>query len=100
MGLFDNFYGIMSMSNNYEERLVKNTKEDDWQVDTVLVTDRSWQYETAVRSPHFRNDNWVIVGKADTKEDAIKVHEQWVDMMRNNPKTLWDIYEEEIYIYK
>lgn len=93
-----NLYGISSMSNDYEERVVANTQEDDWVVDTAMVTDRSWTYETAVRSPHFRDGLWIIVGKADTKEDAVKVHEQWVDMMRNNPKALWDIYEKKIFM--
>ncbi len=94
-----NLYGISSMSNDYEERVVVNTQEDDWVVDTAIVTDRSWTYETAVMSPHFRNNKWIIVGKADTEEDAVKVHEQWVDMMRNDPRALWDIYEEKIFIH-
>lgn len=95
----DSMYGILTMSGNYEERMVANTKEDDWEVDTVEVTDRSWLYETAVRHPKFRQGSWIVVEGASNIGNAEAMHNRWVEIMRNNPKIIRDCYEDEYFMY-
>ena len=56
-------------------------------------------YETAVQHPKFRNGDWVIINSAMTKEDAQKVHNEMVEFMRNKPNVLYDIYEDEYFMY-
>lgn len=97
MGIFDNIYGIMSMSGNYEQRKVNNTKEGDWEVDTAMVTDRGWIYETAVRHTDFRDGLWIVVEGVNTKEEAFVMHDKWVEFMRGNPSEIYDAYEAEYY---
>lgn len=99
MNIDNPLFGILTMSGNYEERKVANTKESDWTVDTAEVTDRSWLYETAVRHPKFRHGYWIIVEGTSSKAEAQRVHDKWVEVMRNNPKVLRDCYEDEYFMY-
>ena len=90
--------GFLDMAGNYNERVVKNDKTDDFTLDTALVTDRSWRYETAVEHKDFNNGDWIVLEGADTKEDAIKVHEKWLSKLANNDvNELIDCYLGETY---
>lgn len=97
MDFLNNMYGIMSMSGNYEQRKVDNTKEGDWEVDTARVTDRGWIYETAVRHTDFRGGDWIVVEGVNTKEEAFVIHDKWVEFMRGNPSVIYDEYEDEYF---
>jgi len=74
-------FDFLDMIDNYEERLVANDKRDDVEVDTVLITDAEYQYETAVRHPKYNDNEWIIVQGYDTKERAMKGHNHWVKVM-------------------
>lgn len=100
MDFLDNMYGILSMSDNYEQRKVDNTKEDAWEVDTAMVTDRDWVYETAVRHTDFRNGLWIVVEGVNTKGEAFVMHDKWVEFMRGNPSVIYDTYEDEYFTKK
>ncbi len=49
----NSLFGLMGMMNNYSERKICNTKRKNFTLDTALVTDRSWTYETAVTHKNF-----------------------------------------------
>ena len=96
--LFESIFGIMvNQWNSYEDRLVKNTQEDDFVVDTARVYDRDWEYEIGVIKEGYNDGEWIIVDSADTKEEAMKKHEKWVSRMREDIDTLFDIYEKVFY---
>lgn len=90
------FFNIntLAMIGTYEDRLVKNTKINGFEIDTVKVLDRSWIYETAVCHKKYRNGNWIIVDSANTKDEAIRVHELWCEKLsKENIGKLYDIFE-------
>ena len=90
--------GWDGMLNNYEERLIANTKNKDFTVDTVRVTDKDQPYETAVMDTHYYSDNWIIVERTDTKEDAQKMHNKWVAIMKSEPDCLEDIDSRQVFL--
>lgn len=93
MNIIDNsIFGILTMTGNYEERLVDNTKRGDFEVDTVYVTDRAWDYETAVRHKKFNDNNWIVVEGVNDIEKAYDIHKKWVTIMENNPNKIHDCY--------
>ncbi len=97
--LLRNLYGISSMSGNYEERKVENTERANFTLDTARVTDRSWIYETAVCHKNFRNNDWIILEGSNTKEEAIEIHNKWLEFLeKDDYNTLTDCYEEYDYI--
>lgn len=51
----NNLFGILTMSNNYDLRVVKNTERDTFTLDTAMVTDRALPYETAVKHKYFND---------------------------------------------
>jgi len=71
----------MNMVYTYEERLVANDVRENLHVDTVLVTDADYQYETAIRHPKYNDYEWIIVQGYDTKERAKEGHDYWVEKM-------------------
>lgn len=81
----------------YEERLVKNTAGKDWEVDTVLVLDRDWKYETAVRKEGFRYGKWIVVAGVDDKEEAIKKHDIWCALMDSDIDMITDVYTGKVF---
>lgn len=98
MSLYNELFGWFDMVGNYEERVVKNDQTAKFTVDTVLVTDRSWQYETAVAHKDFNNGDWIILEGADTKEEAIEVHEKWLAKLSSDDVTeLVDCFTSAIY---
>lgn len=87
----------MNMMNNYEERLVKNTRTEEFTVDTVLVTDRPMPYETAIAydgSSAFRNGEWIVLGWRETKEEAEKFHDETVEFYKTHDvDSITDVFE-------
>lgn len=76
---------FLSMTYNHDERMVDRYESDNFIIDTCLVTDGAHDYETAVRSPLYNNGKWIAVEAYDTKDEAQKGHDNWVDTMTNNP---------------
>jgi hypothetical protein len=82
--MFENMLEIMGMIGNYNERVVDNFKNDLFTIDTALVTDRSLPYETAVKHKDFNYGDWIVLEWSDTKEEAQKTHDKWVEYFQNN----------------
>lgn len=78
--LFLNIMSIMLDATNYEERLVKNNKINDYTVDTCYTSD--YGYETAINK--FDGD-WVVVERYDSKEESQEGHEKWCKWCLDNP---------------
>lgn len=96
---FDDLYTMFEMSGNYEQRKVDNTKTDVFEVDTVLVTDRDWIYETAVKHKDFNGGDWIVVEGCNDKEEAQAMHDKWVKFMaKDDYDVLTDIWLEEDFI--
>lgn len=90
--------GFLDMAGNYNERMVENDKTDDFTLDTALVTDRSWRYETAVKHKDFNDGDWIVLEGASTEEEAIEVHEKWLSKLTNTDvNELIDCYLGETY---
>jgi hypothetical protein len=66
---------------------------EDWLVDTAAINDSTKPFETAVQSPHYNDGKMVIVELYDTKDEAQKGHDKWVNKMtaKNPPKSLKDV---------
>lgn len=90
--MFENVQFAQSMADTYWDRLVEHTDGEDFQVDTTYVTDRVWKYETAVIKKGFNDNNYIIVESAETKEEAKKVHDKWVEKMGYGVHVLTDIF--------
>jgi hypothetical protein len=71
---------LFKMMFNYEERAVAHYESGVLAVDTCSVSDGEKEFETAVMHPSYLS-NWIIVEAYDTKEDAEKGHEKWVNIM-------------------
>lgn len=85
-------FSFVDMIGNYEERKVKNTKIDNGSVvDTCRVTDSTQPYETGICSPLYNNNKWIIVELYNTKKEAKKGHDKWVEKMKTPPKVLEDV---------
>lgn len=92
-------FKVIAMSCNHEERCVANTQEEDFVLDTVLVIDREWTYETAVKHKDFRGGMWIVLEGCATKEEAEAMHRKWLITLRNGVDELRDIFE-NIVFYK
>ena len=96
---FDDLYSMFEMAATYEKRKVDNTKTDVFEVDTALVTDRKWIYETAVRHKDYNDGEWIVVEGCYDKETAQVLHNKWVNiMLRDEHRCLTDIWEDKAYI--
>ena len=87
-------FGFLDMDNNYEQRKVSNTVINNVEIDTVLVTDSSKDYETGICSSLYNGNKWVIVELYNTKEQAVIGHNNWVKKFSNKkrfPKFLEDV---------
>ena len=86
----------MGMIGNYQQRCVCNTKRDDFTLDTAMVTDRDWRYETAVSHNNFRSGDWIILEGCYNKDEAQLMHDKWLKRLeKNNYDVLTDCYDEE-----
>lgn len=93
----DDWMAIFSMAYNYEERKVANTKEELFTLDTAAVTDRTWEYETAVKHQNFNNNQWITLEGCNTKEEAVAMHNRWLALLRMELPVLVDYYDNSIY---
>lgn len=96
--LFDmDMFKVVAMSGTYEERCVVNTQEEDFVLDTALVTDCEWLYETAVKHKDFHDGMWIILEGCNTKEEAEEMHGKWLTILRNGVDELTDIFENIVF---
>lgn len=93
----NNFYG---MGANYFDRLVKNDKIKNVEVDTVYATDTDC-YETGIQDRRYYS-SWMIVEEYDTKEEALKGHNKWVKKLTTGkpPKELPNVQGEDSFYLK
>ena len=96
---FGGFYDMFGMVGNYAQRKVDNTETDVFEVDTTLVTDRDWLYETAVKHKDFNGGDWIVVEGCYDKEEAQAMHDKWVKFMeKDDYDVLTDIWLEEDFM--
>ena len=88
----DNLFGILTMSGNYDSRVVKNTKRNTFTLDTAMVTDRALPYETAVKHKAFNDGEWIVLEWSKTKEDAERTHDKWLAKLDAGVDSLLDVY--------
>lgn len=88
----DNLFGMFTMKDNYDLRVVKNTKRNAFTLDTAMVTDRALPYETAVAHKDFNDGQWIVLKWSATKEDAEKAHDKWLAKLDAGVDSLLDIY--------
>lgn len=94
-----NWIAICAMAGNYNHRKVERTERDNFILDTVKVYDRDWLYETAVKHKNFYGNNWIILEGCDTKEEAIEMHNKWLEKMEKNDfNILTDYYDGTSYL--
>jgi hypothetical protein len=91
-------FSFFNMCNNYKDRKVARFENEDLMIDTCSVTDGKQQYETAVQHYQYNNNDMVIVQAYDTKEEALKGHNEWVQLMTSDklPEYLRDCGNSEI----
>lgn len=94
MTLLDNFLACATFT-PYEERLVENTKNNDYEIDTCFCNDTN-KYETAICR---NNNDWIIVEEYDTKEQSKINHKKWVEFTKNKPLFAFDIHLEEFICF-
>ncbi len=87
-------FEFIKMMGNYEDRKVDRWDSDDElkMISTAAVNDGSKPFETAVQHPAYNNGLVVIVESYDSKEDAQKGHDRWLNLMLTNklPNALVD----------
>lgn len=88
---------MLAMIGNYEDRLVRNTKNDEFELDTVAVYDRPWNYETAVQHKGFEFEEWIVLDGCDTKEVAEEMHQRWLDKLLSGVDELTDIFTGDVF---
>lgn len=69
------------MIDTYEDRMVERYEVEGLIIDTTLVTDSPYPYETAVSHLSYKDGNWIIAETYDTREQAAQGHERWVAVM-------------------
>lgn len=87
----------LDMIGNYDERKVKRDDAEMFSLDTATVTDREQMYETAVSHKQFNDSSWIILGWADTEDEAVKFHDEWLEKLNNGVDTLTDVFTGETY---
>lgn len=99
MDLFANLYGIVTMDGNYEERKVANDKRERFTLDTALVTDRPWTYETAVQHEDFNDNDWIILDGTNDLDEAKEIHQKWLKALEEGKiHLLEDYYTGEVFL--
>ena len=91
---------FMGMKDNYDERKIGRWDSEDClsMVSTCSVTDGRKPFETAVLHPSYNKGKMVIVECYNTKEEAHKGHDRWLELMLEDklPLTLVDCANSEI----
>lgn len=98
--LLDGFGGMAFES--YEEKLerkVARTIDTKYGlVDTCFCNDTEL-YETAILSPHYNSNGWIVVEEYKTRKAASSGHKKWVNQLEKKAK-LWSIHTDEWYEYE
>ena len=78
-------FGFLDMMGTYESRKVDNYESENgvFVIDTAMVTDGDYDYETAVTYEGFNEGKWMIVEQYDTKEEAQEGHNRWIEKLNN-----------------
>ncbi len=80
---------LLANASNHEERLVANDTINDIEIDTCLANDMGKDYETGLCI----NGTWYIAEDYDTKEEAQKGHEKYMNLIKTKQlKEIIDIY--------
>ena len=88
----NNIFNFIGMFGNHSSRLVYNYESDNFTIDTCLVTDSEYNYETAVKYDGFNDGRWMIVEQYNTESEAQNGHNRWVEYLTNNePEYFEDI---------
>ena len=88
----NNIFNFIGMFGNHSSRLVDNYESDNFTIDTCLVTDSEYNYETAVKYYGFNDGRWMIVEQYNTESEAQDGHNRWVEYLTNNePEFFEDI---------
>ena len=90
-GINDLFRFLYTTWDDYEDRLVENTKQGDYEIDTCFCNDTN-KYETGISK--LEND-WIIVEEYNTKDEASIGHKKWVEFTKAEPKKAYSIELEE-----
>ncbi len=77
----------------YADRKIGRWDSEDGKrcVSTCTVTDGVVEYETAIAHPEFNDGQLVIVGKYETREEAVVGHDEWVKVINDLPDELLDV---------
>ena len=93
-----NWAAVWAMAGDYDKRKVERTERDNFTLDTARVYDRDWSYETAVKHKNFYGNNWIVLEGCDTKEEAVAMHNKWLEILdKDDYFVLTDCYEEIDY---
>lgn len=92
------FFDWLDMLGTYDARKVDNTECNGFTIDTAKVTDRDQPYETAINNSKYAHGCWIIVGWADTLEEAQELHDKTVEFYsQNEPEFIEDAYDHIMY---
>lgn len=95
---FNELSSFADMIGTYEQRNIANFKNDVFEIDTSGVTDRALKYESAIRHKDFNDNEWIILGWADTKENAEIMHNKFVEyFLSNDVAEITDAYTNETF---
>ena len=84
--IYKMLYGIVTMYNNYEDRVVANNKVGDYTIDTAYTTD--YGYETAI----WKGDNdMIIVERYSNKQESETGHKKWCEFCKSKPKSVYSV---------
>lgn len=86
-----NFYDFLKFLttdwDDYQDRLVENTKQGEYEIDTCFANDTNL-YETAIKK---NNGEWIVVEEYKDKQTAEKKHFEWVEFTKSNPSKAYSI---------
>ena len=86
--MFD-YIKLMQNMYNHDERVVANDTVNNIKIDTCLADDMGKDYETGLCV----DGCWYIIEDYDTKKEAKKGHQKYVDMiLKKELKEVTDIY--------
>lgn len=77
----DRRFGFLNMMFTYKERKVDRYENNGLFVSTAKITDSSQPYETVIKHPQYDGYGPIPVEEYNTKEEAQKGHNKWVQIM-------------------
>lgn len=77
-------FGFLADMGNYEKRKVARYEDGEILISTARCSDGTKPYETAIMHPDYNNGEFIIVQAYDTKEEAAKAHDAWVNLVKFN----------------